>query len=59
MNKVSLKEYVDTYKDFPKKNILFRDLSPIFGNPKLLSELIYEMSNIDFCKNAEANLPLC
>ena len=58
MNKEYLKEYVDTYKDFPKKGILFRDLSPIFSNPKLLSELIYEMSNIDFCKNAEAILAI-
>ena len=58
MNKEYLKEYVDTYKDFPKKSILFRDLSPIFSNPKLLSELIYEMSNIDFCKNAEAILAI-
>ena len=54
MNKEFLKEYVDSYKDFPKKGILFRDLSPIFSNPKLLAELINEMSNVEFCKNAEA-----
>tara|TARA_B100000073_G_scaffold82687_1_gene63311 strand:+ start:62150 stop:62668 length:519 start_codon:yes stop_codon:yes gene_type:complete len=54
MKKKYLQERVDSYKDFPKKGIIFRDLSPIFSDPNLLAELIKEMSNIQFCKNADA-----
>ena len=52
----SFRLYFDSYPDFPKKGVLFRDLSPLFGNPKLLNKLIDKMSNVDFCVNAEAIL---
>ncbi len=56
MDKALLSKFVDSYADFPEKGVLFRDLSPLFGNPKLLNKLIEEMSNVEFCKNAEAIL---
>ena len=56
MDKALLSKFVDSYADFPEEGVLFRDLSPLFGNPKLLNKLIEEMSNVDFCKNAEAIL---
>lgn len=31
---------IRTYMDFPKKNIVFRDILPIFGKPELLRKLI-------------------
>ena len=39
-----LKNKIDSYEGFPKKGILFRDLSPILLEPKLLEELINEIS---------------
>ena len=58
MDRAFLSDYIDSYTDFPKKGILFRDLSPLFGNPKLLNEVIDEMANVDFCINAEAILAI-
>ena len=54
MNKQNLLGLVESYKDFPSKGIIFRDLTPILRNPELLNQLISDMSNVDFCKDAEA-----
>ena len=35
-----MKDFIDSYPDFPKKGVLFTDLSPIFANPKLYKKLI-------------------
>lgn len=49
-----LKSKIDSYQDFPKKGILFRDLSPILLDPKLLEELISEISKYSFLSLADA-----
>ena len=48
-----LKSKIDSYKDFPKKGILFRDLSPVLLDPYLLDELIREISNFPFLIEAD------
>ena len=48
-----LKCKIDSYLDFPKKGILFRDLSPILLDPVLLNELITEISNYSFLENVD------
>ena len=49
-----IKEFINDYPDFPKKGILFRDLSPILTKPKLFSELIEKMSCSSIIKSADA-----
>lgn len=49
-----IKEFISDYPDFPKKGILFRDLSPILSKPKLFSELIDRMSSSEIIMNADA-----
>ena len=39
-----LKEVIKNYPDFPKNGILFKDVTPVFKNPNLFSELILQMS---------------
>ena len=48
-----LKDIIGAYKDFPKKGVLFRDISPILRNPKLFSELIKKMSERSHLEEAE------
>ena len=48
-----LKAKIGNYKDFPTKNILFRDITPILRDPKLFSELIKKMSDQPLIKDAE------
>ena len=50
----SLKETIDTYKDYPKKGIEFKDLLGIIQEPKIFKELILKMSSSQIIKNAEA-----
>ena len=49
-----LKLAIDSYKDFPKEGIIFRDVLPILGNPKIFSDLIKEMSTSNILKNSDA-----
>ena len=49
-----IKKFINDYPDFPKKGILFRDLSPILTKPKLFSELIDKMSCSSIIKSADA-----
>ena len=58
MNKVSLDNLIEAHKDFPKEDILFRDVLPILRNPELFSSLIQEMSELDICKTADAILAI-
>ncbi len=37
-------EYIRNIEDFPKKGIVFRDISPLLGNPKIFKEMIEKMS---------------
>jgi len=41
---VNLKEKIDEFPDFPKKGILFRDISPILKDPSAISYVIEEFS---------------
>ena len=50
----SLKEFIDTYKDYPKKGIDFKDVLGIIQEPRIFKELILKMSSSQIIKNAEA-----
>ena len=50
----SLIEVIDTYKDFPKKGIEFKDVLGIIQEPKIFKELILKMSSSQIIKNADA-----
>ena len=49
-----LKLAIDSYNDFPKEGIVFRDVLPILRNPEIFSELINEMSLSNVLRNSEA-----
>ena len=49
-----LNELIDTYKDFPKKGIEFKDVLGIIQEPKIFKELILKMSSSQIIKNADA-----
>lgn len=40
---MNLKDYIDTYPDFPSDGILFRDISPILKNPEALNFVLHSM----------------
>ena len=50
----SLKKIIDTYKDYPKKGIEFKDILGITQEPRIFKELILEMSSSFIINNAEA-----
>ena len=50
----SLKEFIDTYKDYPKKGIEFKDVLGIIQEPEIFKQLILQMSSSQIIKNAEA-----
>ena len=50
----NLKEFIDTYKDYPKKGIQFKDVLGIIQEPVIFKELILKMSSSHIIKNAEA-----
>ena len=50
----SLKEFIDTYKDYPKEGIEFKDVLGIIQEPSIYKELILKMSSSQIIKNAEA-----
>ena len=49
-----LKSELKDYPDFPKKGIIFKDISPILINPDIFNELIENMSKRSVYKNADA-----
>ena len=50
----NLNEFIDTYKDFPKKGIDFKDVLPVIQEPRIFKELILMMSSSQIIENAEA-----
>ena len=50
----SLDELIDTYKDYPKKGVEFKDVLGIIQEPKVFKELILKMSSSKLIENAEA-----
>ncbi len=53
-NEKKLLKFIETYKDFPKKGIDFKDILGIIQEPKIFKELILKMSSSQIIKNAEA-----
>ena len=49
-----LEDLILTYKDFPKKGIVFKDVLEIIQYPEIFQALILKMSSNEFLKNAEA-----
>jgi len=49
-----LKRLISSYKDFPKKGIIFKDVLEILQDPIIFKELIKNMSNIDFLLSSDA-----
>ena len=47
-------DLIETYQDYPKKGIEFKDLLGIIQEPKIFKELILSMSSSQIIKNAEA-----
>ena len=47
-------ELIQTYEDFPKKGINFKDVLGIIQEPKIFEEIILMMSNSEIIQNAEA-----
>ena len=54
MENENLINLIDTYQDFPKKGIDFKDVLGIIQEPKIFKELILKMSSSQIIKNAEA-----
>jgi len=40
-----VKDNIDSFQDFPKEGILYRDISPILQNPELYKEIIKDFAN--------------
>jgi len=49
-----LEEYIDTYKDYPKAGIEFKDVLGIIQQPKIFKKLVLKMSSSQIIKNADA-----
>ena len=49
-----LEKFIDTYKDYPKKGIEFKDVLGIIQDPVIFKDLIFKMSSSRIIKNAEA-----
>lgn len=49
-----LKNSIIDYPDFPKKDIIFKDIMPILTNPELFSDLIDKLSKYTFFKSTDA-----
>lgn len=49
--KIDLRDYVKAYPDFPKKGILFQDVSPMLANPEAMRYVTYELAKR--CENAD------
>ncbi len=50
----NLKNSIKDYPDFPKKDIIFKDISPILSDPELFSNLIEKISSYSFFKDTDA-----
>tara|TARA_A100001388_G_C28724580_1_gene478241 strand:- start:334 stop:846 length:513 start_codon:yes stop_codon:yes gene_type:complete len=48
------KELIDTYEDYPKKGIDFKDVLGIIQEPKVFEEIIINMASSQIIKNADA-----
>lgn len=46
--------FINNYPDFPKKGIMFKDITPILSKPKIFSEVIDKMSSLSLYEKADA-----
>ena len=46
--------HISSYKDFPNKGIVFRDVLKILQDPIVFKKLITKMSSVEFLLNADA-----
>tara|TARA_B100000965_G_scaffold365272_1_gene349645 strand:- start:295 stop:501 length:207 start_codon:yes stop_codon:yes gene_type:complete len=42
----NLEKYITEVKDFPKEGIIFKDIDPIYKDPKLWKELMLPLEHI-------------
>tara|TARA_Y100001978_G_C23546565_1_gene362398 strand:+ start:146 stop:742 length:597 start_codon:yes stop_codon:yes gene_type:complete len=49
-----LKNHITSYKDFPKKGIIYRDVLQILQHPEIFRELVNKMANTEILKEADA-----
>ena len=49
-----LKNSILDFPDFPKKGIVFKDISPVIADPKLFSDLIDKISGYSFFNDSDA-----
>ena len=54
MDHKKLLDLIETYKDFPKTGIEFKDVLGIMQEPKIFKELIQMMASSEIIKDAEA-----
>ena len=56
--KNDLKKIIGKHLDFPKKDIIFRDILPLLQEPDIFSNVIEEMSRSKIFKNSDAILSI-
>ena len=49
-----LRNSIADYPDFPKKGIIFKDISPIIADPELFCDLIEKISKYQFFNKTDA-----
>ncbi|MDC3183841.1 adenine phosphoribosyltransferase [Prochlorococcus sp. AH-716-B20] len=49
-----IKNSIKDYPDFPKKDIIFKDISPLISDPELFSDLIQKIIKYPFFKTTDA-----
>ena len=58
----NLKKYITEIQNFPKDGIVFKDINPIYKDPKLWNELmlplqkLVSMNNVDFIAGIESRV---
>ena len=50
----AFERYISSYKDFPNKGIVFKDVLEIFQDPLVFKKLIKKMSSVEFLLNSDA-----
>ena len=48
-----LKKYINEIKDFPREGIVFKDLNPIYKEPKIWDELVFPLQELIITKKPD------
>ncbi len=48
-----IKKYINEIKDFPKQGIVFKDINPIYKDPKIWNELLLALENLISTSNPD------